>query len=128
MWKDLGGSITIHCRPAVPAPQDLLVLKRGLHRNDMFSMGRDNGEPSISNKLKGRLHSVAAFPNLDLIITNLTMEDMGPYWCEYTAFGNDMKTTQGNGAVLLVVKGEPILYSTPNASPANSGRMIRGWN
>lgn len=108
MLRNLGESFTIHCRTAV-SEQNLLSLKRGLHRNEVLATGTDISAAIISKEMEGRLNVTGVFPSLDLLITNLTMEDTGPYWCEYTAYDKTMETKEGNGAVLLVVNGEPIL-------------------
>lgn len=108
MWRDLGESFTIHCRTAV-SEQNLLSLKRGLHRNEVLATGTNTSAAIISKEVKGRLHVTGVFPSLDLLMINLTKEDTGPYWCEYTAYDKTMETKEGNGAVLLVVNGEPIL-------------------
>lgn len=129
VWRDLGGSITIHCRPAVDGDaspnQDLLSLKRGLNRNEVFSTAHNLKDSITSKELKGRLEAVGTFPSVDLVLVNLTVEDTGPYWCEFTMLSDTMDTEEGKGAVLLVVKGEPFLHQTPTASPGNSGTSMK---
>lgn len=122
MWKDIGGSITIHCRAAALPPQNLLSLKRGLHKDEIFTTNNDRRHNLVSKNVEGRLLVVGVFPDLDLIIGNLTMEETGLYRCFYSKTGRTIETKEGEGAVLLVVKGEPILYE----SPVNSGTIIRG--
>lgn len=109
VWKDLGESINITCRTPVPQ-QSLLSLKRGLQRNDVLSTSKFNlDRTTISTEVKNRLQFSGVFPNLTLVISNLTMEDAGPYWCEYSEVGETTVTKYIGGAVLLVVRGEPIL-------------------
>lgn len=105
MWKELGESITIQCRATFPQ-QNLLSLKRGLQRKEILTA--DLNGNTASTELKERVKVFGVFPSLDLTFTNLTMEDTGPYWCEYTKYDTAMESKDGDGAVLLVVKGEPI--------------------
>lgn len=109
VWKDLGESINITCRISDPQ-QSLLSLRRGLRRNEVLSTSKFNSDrTTISTEVKNRLEVSGHFPSLNLVISNLTMEDTGPYWCEYSEVGNTLFTKDGDGAVLLVVRGEPIL-------------------
>ncbi|CAG03130.1 unnamed protein product [Tetraodon nigroviridis] len=101
VWKELGESVTIHCSVAM-APL-LLSLKKGLHRSDVYSTSSSQSPGTTSREVEGRLKVNGEFPNLDLVISNLTAEDTGPYWCEYTEFEKKMVTKDGNGAILLVV-------------------------
>uniref|UniRef100_A0A3Q3J466 Immunoglobulin V-set domain-containing protein n=1 Tax=Monopterus albus TaxID=43700 RepID=A0A3Q3J466_MONAL len=71
-------------------------------------MGRS--PPIISDKIKDRVQLNGAFPNVDILIKNLTVEDTGPYWCSYVEMGgksSDLLNVKSKGSVLLVVKGEP---------------------
>lgn len=121
MWKELGGSITIQCR--TPAKEHkLLNVKRGLHKDDIFAINSNWTSVITSNEVENRTLVKGTFPNLNITINNLIMEDTGPYWCFYSTFGKTMETEEGKGAVLLVVTGGPIL-SEP---PVNSGTIIRG--
>lgn len=108
MWRDLGGFVTIKCIAWVP-DQDFLNIKIGLlHMDDVFSTGK-NKTPIISKKYRDRLHfDSGEFPNVDIQISNLTVEDTGPYWCTYTKATTKVVQENGRGSVLLVVKGEPI--------------------
>ncbi|XP_022056930.1 uncharacterized protein si:ch211-188c18.1 isoform X2 [Acanthochromis polyacanthus] len=108
VWRDVGESVTIQCRTS--AEQDSLYLKMGLSKDiDVFFTEKDTGKNTISTQYKHRLQSNGAFPNVDILIKNLTANDTGPYWCMYKAF--DRKTskqtaTDGSGSVLLVVTRE----------------------
>lgn len=108
MWRDLGGFVTIKCRASV-RDQDFLNIKIGLlHMDDVFSIGK-NKTPIISKEFRDRLQfDNGGFPDMDIKISNLTIEDTGPYWCIYTKAAKKLVQGNGNGSVLLVVKGEPI--------------------
>lgn len=122
VWRELGGSIAIQCRIAGKEPK-LLNLKRGLDKKEaIFSTNSGRIENTTSKKVEKRMLVDGTFPNLTFTITNLIMEDTGPYWCLYTTYGKTMETKEGIGAVLLVVKGEPVLTERP----VNSGTIIRG--
>lgn len=125
VWRELGESVTIRCRADGLKP-DMLSLKRGLRRSDVFARSNQS-RPTISTEMKNRLEHKGVFPSLDLVIFNLTVEDTGPYWCEYVTFDENMKHQDGNGTVLLVVKGEPALQSTPNISLVNSDPVLGVW-
>lgn len=120
MWKNHGESIEIQCRPKANFPaQNQLSVRKGLNRDEVFAVDQQNSN-IISKKMRNRLKVYNTFPNVTLELTNLTVEDTGLYSCLYTRFDVRMVSTEGNGAVLLVVKGEPILVETLNLSPGNS--------
>lgn len=107
-WKDLGGLITIHCKS--PFSKDVsLNIKKGLHKADVFST--DKTQWMVTTELKPRLtFDIGDFPNVDITIKNLSVEDTGPYWCLYsTIYSRELVELEGNGSVLLVVKGEAIM-------------------
>uniref|UniRef100_A0A3Q1FLY5 Immunoglobulin domain-containing protein n=1 Tax=Acanthochromis polyacanthus TaxID=80966 RepID=A0A3Q1FLY5_9TELE len=127
---DVGESVTIQCRTS--AEQDSLYLKMGLSKDiDVFFTEKDTGKNTISTQYKHRLQSNGAFPNVDILIKNLTANDTGPYWCMYKAF--DRKTskqtaTDGSGSVLLVVTREPrcfIYHSTKPHNPAFNSNFLK---
>lgn len=103
VWKELGGSITIQCRTAAKE-QKILNLKRGLQKDPIFAINNDWTSIIRASKVENRTLVKGTFPNLNITITNLVMEDTGPYWCFYSMFGKTMETKEGKGAVLLVVK------------------------
>lgn len=121
MWKELGGSITIQCRTAAKE-QNIMTLKRGLHKDPIFATNNDWTSVIRASKVENRTLVNGTFPNLNITITNLVMEDTGPYWCFYSMLSKTIETKEGKGAVLLVVKGEPIL----SKHPVNSSMIIRG--
>ncbi|XP_037647532.1 uncharacterized protein LOC119501306 isoform X2 [Sebastes umbrosus] len=107
VWKDLGGSITIQCRPPGPG-QEYLSLRKGLSEElEVFYRDGASIKNNVVDEFGDRLQSHGVFPNMDILIKNLTSDDTGPYWCLYkkfdplTAVSVNMK---GNGSVLLVVR------------------------
>lgn len=106
-----GGSITIQCR-APKQLQELLVLKKGLKQDEIYSRHR-NGKLIISKEFKDRLQVNGEFPDTDILIKNLTSNDTGPYWCHYSKIdleGGGIIGQKGNGSLLLVVTGEPSTF------------------
>ncbi|XP_073351089.1 uncharacterized protein [Pagrus major] len=106
VWRDLGGTVTIQCRTS-ESDQQSMSLKKGLKEDYevLFTEGNP-AKDTIAKELTGRLQVHGAFPNLSILIKNLTSDDTGPYWCIYSKF--DLKSGQliqkrDNGSVLLVV-------------------------
>lgn len=119
MWREVGGFITITCRPRVP-DQDFLNIKLGLlSKDDILSTGK-NMEAIISKEFRDRLDFNVVFPNVSITIKNLTVNDTGAYWCTYIKTAKKTVEENGSGSVVLVVQGEPITCLTPDASPVNS--------
>lgn len=109
MQKTIGDSVTINCDIDVK-DQDYLNIKRGLFQeDDVFST--DEKICTISKEFKSRLKSqIETFPDVKITISNLTIEDMGTYWCIYTKNDKKRVKSNGRGSLLLVVKGEHITY------------------
>lgn len=110
--RDVGGKITIQCR----APQKgmrSLSLQKGLNQ-DLNVLYRDlnSTKNTIVGQFSNRLQVTGDEDNVDILITNLTSEDTGPYWCVYNWFNlpNMEKVTGTGGSVLLVVRGEPYQF------------------
>ncbi|XP_074512955.1 uncharacterized protein LOC141781252 isoform X2 [Sebastes fasciatus] len=107
VWRDLGGSITIQCRPP-GTDQEYLSLKKGLSEElEVFYRDGASKKNNVADEFVDRLQIHGVFPNMDILIKNLTSDDTGPYWCLYKKF--DPTTHQrvnsvGNGSVLLVVR------------------------
>nr|XP_020472110.1 uncharacterized protein LOC109969520 [Monopterus albus] len=118
VWKDYGSSITIQCRSHQTNLACLSVKKGLLSEEEIFyQMGRS--PPIISDKIKDRVQLNGAFPNVDILIKNLTVEDTGPYWCSYVEMGgksSDLLNVKSKGSVLLVVKEKP----TPTTDPSKT--------
>ncbi|XP_054464073.1 uncharacterized protein LOC129098956 [Anoplopoma fimbria] len=105
LWKDVGEAVTIQCRPDAK-DQEYLRLEKGLSNDQIYFTDGTPGKKTISTKFQGRLQLHGDFPNITILIKNLTTEDTGPYYCMYSKF--DPKSAQavdrrGLGSVLLVV-------------------------
>lgn len=89
---------------------DSLLVRGGLTESDVFFVRKANQEkPVIRDTFQRRLQYHGNFPNMDILITDLLLNDTGPFWCLYQKF-NKLKrqtdTLKGNGSVLLVVSGK----------------------
>ncbi|KAM9843896.1 uncharacterized protein ACBR49_013013 isoform 2-T2 [Aulostomus maculatus] len=105
VWRDVGGFITIQCRTSEPG-QILMELEKGLNGEFDVVVKDKSKEPTVAKEFKGRLQLHGVFPYLDIVITNLTSDDTGLYWCIYKGFdavSSSSKDTKGTGSVLLVV-------------------------
>ncbi|KAI3359913.1 hypothetical protein L3Q82_014266 [Scortum barcoo] len=109
VWKEIGGAFTIQCRSE--PNQEFLTLRRGIREDiQIFYKVGTSEKNEIAAEFRDRLQFNGVFPNIDLLIKNLTSDDTGPYWCEYARFDSKSAafiTKKGNGSVLLVVRGEP---------------------
>ncbi|XP_056144609.1 uncharacterized protein LOC130120019 [Lampris incognitus] len=105
--KNTGESVTIHCRISQQEPE-FLNLKRGLDRDVKVLYFHSTKEPTVKESFKYRLKVKGTLTKLDILITNLTVEDTGPYWCTYTAIDVNGTPTEviGNGSVLLVMEAQ----------------------
>lgn len=99
-WKDVGGNVTIGCRP--PGEGQTSLSLRKSEAKILFVHGKSRKE-TIASEVSGRLQWTGEFPDIDIIIKNLTSDDTGAYWCEYNT-----ELVLGKGSVLLVVTGEPL--------------------
>lgn len=106
--KRAGEDITIQCKCG-KSPM-YLYLKKGLHKeNDVFFKAMGSNNHTVASGLTGRLQIHGAFPNIDILIKNLTLQDTGPYWCQYFVFSTStfqLESVPSNGSLLLVVTGE----------------------
>lgn len=88
-----------------------LSVKMGLTENDVFHVEQSSPEkPLIKDTFQGRLQKSGIYPNLDILITNLLLNDTGPYWCLYHSYNHIKRQTEtfkSKGSVLLVVSGKP---------------------
>ncbi|KAM8843896.1 uncharacterized protein AB9W97_022199 [Spinachia spinachia] len=101
VWRDVGGAVTIQCRPPETG-QDFLSLKKGLSEEDVFFVDGKSGKITPPAGATGGLQLDGNFPDMDLFIHNLTHDDTGPYWCKYGKYDSHMEVN-GVGSVLLVV-------------------------
>ncbi|XP_075994923.1 uncharacterized protein LOC142989333 [Genypterus blacodes] len=108
-----GGSVTIQCRHP-DQRQDFLYLVRGVSEDDQVLVKNKKHNSSIKAEFKKRTQVNGDVPNVDIFITNLTVEDTGAYWCIYQKFtpSMDFPKTKGSGSVLLVVAGPQCDKST----------------
>lgn len=103
-WRDCGEAITIQCRSSKP-DQEHLDVKKGLTEYVSVFFKKSNSEDiTIAKGFMGRFQVNGEFPDIDILIKNLTSEDTGPYWCLYK--NSNKSEMQGTGSVLLVVEGE----------------------
>lgn len=109
VWKKVGESITIQCRSA--SDHESLEVKKGLNETQIFSTTNANPHKKIIiPSMAARVQTNGNFPNMDILIKNLSVDDTGPYWCFYAKFsGKSVETIKGAGSVLLVVTGESSL-------------------
>lgn len=112
--KESGAVHTIHCK-SLEDNNSQLYLKKGIEEEtSVFVQDRMSGQPTINDAYKGRLDVNGKFPNMEIVIKNLTTDDTGPYWCKYA--GEDAKKQmtekKGLGSVLLVVTGESLLLTS----------------
>lgn len=109
LWKTPGKDMTIQCRTETMDVQSLTV-KSGIHESDLFFIHKANQEsPTIRDIFQGRFQYHGNFPNMDILIKDLFLNDTGPYWCLYQKRNHikrQMETLKGKGSVLLVVSGK----------------------
>ncbi|XP_047212392.1 uncharacterized protein LOC124864000 [Girardinichthys multiradiatus] len=104
VWKENGQSITIQCR--IELKQTYLSLKKGINKDiDIVIIYETTGKISTSEEMSRRVQTHGNFPNIDILIKNLSTSDTGPYWCVYTDVDKfyNQRINDGNGSVLLVV-------------------------
>ncbi|XP_023137512.1 immunoglobulin V-set domain-containing protein isoform X2 [Amphiprion ocellaris] len=126
VWRDVGESVTIQCR--TPADQEYLYLRMGLSEDtDVFFTEKASGKITISKQYQYRLQSDGKFPNVDILIKNLTANDTGPYWCMYKVFDRKIHkpvSTKGSGSVLLVVtRDKHAARATSTAPPCDASHQ-----
>ncbi|XP_061893060.1 uncharacterized protein LOC133642719 [Entelurus aequoreus] len=107
VWKHTGKSVSILCRSRPPGPGLVFMsLLKGLRKeiNVLFKMGDKN---TVAEKYADRLQVKGDITSMEVVISNLTTEDTGPYWCDYKMTANfETKALNSNGSVLLVVTDE----------------------
>jgi len=110
VWRDFGGAVTIQCRVS-ETDQMSLDLKRGLNEKSVLFIDGSSDKYYTGKEFSGRIQFNGKFPNMDIIIKNLTSDDTGLYWCKYTRFdpeSSDLVSVKGHDSLLLVVTGEPL--------------------
>ncbi|XP_061829432.1 uncharacterized protein [Nerophis lumbriciformis] len=107
VWKHTGESVSILCRIRPPGPGLVFVsLHKGLWKEIqiLFKMGEKN---TVAMKYADRLQVKGNITSMEVVISNLTTEDTGPYWCDYKMNANyQTKALNSTGSVLLVVTDE----------------------
>ncbi|XP_010770111.1 uncharacterized protein [Notothenia coriiceps] len=100
--KEIGRDVTIQCRNP-QKDQESLALKKGLNMEyDVFFNRHDSEKVTIAMDFRDRLQYNGLFPNIDILIKNVTSKDTDTYWCVYNKFGTPV-TKNGKGSILLVV-------------------------
>lgn len=114
--------MTIQCR-ADNEDIESLAVKMGISESDVFFVHKMNqGSPTIRTSFQGRLEHTMNFPNVDILITDLSLNDTGPYWCLYQKHNQikrQTETLKGKGSVLLVVLGEVKVFMYGNTTTAS---------
>ncbi|KAM9746387.1 uncharacterized protein ACNS7B_010395 [Menidia menidia] len=104
VWRHVGEDVTIQCRGE--AKYESLSLKRGLSQDvTLFHRAKTNRK-TLAKEIEKRSQTNGEFPNMDILIKNLTSNDTGPYWCIYKivdASTSTLRDNKGKGSVLLVV-------------------------
>ncbi|CAL9693421.1 unnamed protein product [Knipowitschia caucasica] len=100
-WKKPGMSVTIQCNCG---KKDIkfISVKKGLYKNESFYYKT----PSHTNSLyPQRSEDNGHFPNIQILLKNLTREDTGVYWCMCGTHSAEtgLNVPDGDGSVLLVV-------------------------
>ncbi|XP_068435339.1 uncharacterized protein [Clinocottus analis] len=120
-WKEIGEAVTIKCRPPATG-QDSLTLLKGLDNEVVFFKTIKQEKYITAEELRDRLQLTGDFPNMDIVIRNLTSNDTGPYWCNYMKFDNETNQyehVRSRGSVLLVVTDK-----TPRCDRANNNLIL----
>ncbi|KAM7372094.1 hypothetical protein PAMP_009289 [Pampus punctatissimus] len=122
-WKKVGEQVTIQCK--CQSDQEYLFLKKGLEEDQVLFT--TNKKHTISPQFADRLQLNGQILNLDILITNLTLNDTGLYWCEYKRFDMLTKTTKSTkdtGSVLLVVTDETHQYTKQQCDLTNNTLVL----
>ncbi|XP_030592213.1 T-cell immunoreceptor with Ig and ITIM domains-like [Archocentrus centrarchus] len=123
--KHVGQSVTIQCRST--SDQETLNLKKGLHEErDIFYATVHSDKRTIDSKFTDRLQYHEKFPNVEILIKNLTLNDTGPYWCVYKMTDKKyvQKITKGSGSVLLVVTEKPSTVLVRECQPPQNDMVL----
>nr|XP_046193768.1 uncharacterized protein LOC124023301 [Oncorhynchus gorbuscha] len=105
--KQEGDTMTIHCRTSLPDQENLSVYMRLTKEILVLYFHQATEKLTLHERFKLRLTTNGRLNKMDITITNLTIEDSGAYWCVYSVYKKSkIETTEGEGAVLLVVNDE----------------------
>ncbi|KAM7386759.1 hypothetical protein PAMA_009400 [Pampus argenteus] len=117
-WRNVGEHVTIQCK--CQSEQDSLFLKKGLKEEILYII---SNRSTKSTEFKHRLQLNGSLNNTDILITNLTLNDTGLYWCEYKRFDKGTttyKSTIDSGSVLLVVTDKNHQYTKQQCAQNNT--------
>ncbi|XP_017277393.1 uncharacterized protein si:rp71-81e14.2 [Kryptolebias marmoratus] len=104
VWRKVGESITIQCKGA--SDQNCLSVRKGLNDTQIYFTSKASPSKCIIDKdMIKRVQTHGVFPNVQILIKNLTEDDTGPYWCLYSKIDSEYnkETVKGDGSLLLVV-------------------------
>ncbi|XP_019751979.1 uncharacterized protein LOC109531886 [Hippocampus comes] len=102
-----GGSVSIQCSH-VPQGEMHMTFFKGL-KKDFQILHMMSQKTTTAKEFSGRLRVEGIFPNVDVIISNLTSEDTGLYFCDYQWYDDarsEQKRVDDDSPVMLVVEGE----------------------
>ncbi|XP_059203517.1 uncharacterized protein LOC131982933 [Centropristis striata] len=121
-WRDAGGDVTVQCRPPKKdKDQEYLTLMKGLSEDhQVFLIDGKTAKKTVADEFTTRLQTNGVFPNVDILIRNLTSQDTGPFWCYYKKFDKkvfEQLSTKGEGSVLLVV-------TDTRCDPSNNNHIL----
>ncbi|KAI4822190.1 hypothetical protein KUCAC02_007749 [Chaenocephalus aceratus] len=125
--KEIGRDVTIQCKTP-QKDQESLALKKGLHmESDVFFNRHDSEKVTIAMDFRGRLQYNGLFPNIDILIKNVTSKDTDTYCCVYNKFGKPI-IKNGEGSILLVVReprtGSSVPCDQSNNNNNNNNNLI----
>ncbi|XP_055366927.1 uncharacterized protein LOC114859907 isoform X2 [Betta splendens] len=104
LWRACGESVTIQCRSSEPQLKHL-DLRKGLNKYVSVLQQSAASDHRIGGEFTERVQGNGAFPNVDVLIKNLTSGDTGVYRCMYRqANQTGTEAKQGSGSVLVVVR------------------------
>ncbi|KAJ0001463.1 hypothetical protein NQD34_006483 [Periophthalmus magnuspinnatus] len=126
-WKNAGASITIKCGFKNKDASSITVMKvmKGLNKNINFFYKMRDKKTILA--FSDRTKTYGTFPNFQILLTNLTINDTGVYWCMYR--DEIMKEADGDGSLLLVVRdpihgGDKRTDSTESCNPTEPDKNL----
>ncbi|KAF3846445.1 hypothetical protein F7725_003523 [Dissostichus mawsoni] len=106
--------------------QDSLALKKGLYmKSDVFNRHGKSEKVTIAKDFQDRLQFNGLFPNMDILIKNVTSKDTDTYWCVYKKVEVSSPVTEnGEGSILLVVTEPQTDSSVPQCDQSNNNLIL----
>ncbi|XP_029594699.1 uncharacterized protein LOC115178051 isoform X2 [Salmo trutta] len=117
LWVKTGEKFTMKCSTTLK-DQDGMYLYVGLDREVLYYYQRD----SKLTPRKGywdRVKTEGPVDQLTIIVSNLTIQDTGVYWCVYTKFNettSENDINQGRDSTLVVVNDDAPQLPCPTAT------------